>query len=71
MGITKDPKHKEKILELLKVADLGIQDIELQKLDIESLPKGNAKELKEKLIREVREEKKEYVSDVLTKHKKI
>jgi hypothetical protein len=42
--------------------DLGIQDIELQKLDIESLPKGMPKELKEKLIREVREEKKEYVS---------
>ena len=39
MGITKDPKHKEKILELLKAADLGIQDIELQKLDIESLPR--------------------------------
>ena len=28
------------------------------------------KELKEKLIREVQEKKKEYVSDVLTKHKK-
>jgi AAA15 family ATPase/GTPase len=70
MGKTEDPKHKVKILELLKAADLGIQDIELQKLDIESLPKGMPKELKDKLIREVREEKKEYVSDVLTKHKK-
>ena len=70
MGKTEDPKHKLKILELLKAADLGIQDIELQKLDIESLPKGMPKELKDKLIREVREEKKEYLSDVLTKHKK-
>ena len=42
MGITKDPKHKEKILELLKAADLGIQDIELQNLTLESLPR-NAK----------------------------
>lgn len=70
MGVTEDPDHKFKILELLKAADMGILDIELQKLDINSLPKGMPKELKEKIIREVREEKQEYVSDVLTKHKK-
>ncbi len=70
MGRTEDPKHKMKILELLKAADLGIQDIELQKLDINNLPKGMPKELKDKIIKEVREEKQEYVSDVLTKHKK-
>lgn len=71
MGKTEDPDHKVKILELLKAADLGIHDIELQKLDIESLPKGMPKELKDKIIREIREEKKEFVSDVLTKHKKF
>lgn len=70
MRKTEDPEHKAKILELLKAADLGIQDIELQKLDIDSLPKGLPKELKDKIIREVREENKEYVSDVLTMHKK-
>jgi AAA15 family ATPase/GTPase len=70
MGKTEDPKHKAKILELLKAADLGIQDIELQKLDLDSLPKGMPKELKDKIISEVRDEKKEFVSDVLTKHKK-
>lgn len=67
---TEDPEHKFKILELLKAADMGILDIELLKLDINSLPKGMPKELKEKIIREVREEKQENVSDVLTKHKK-
>ncbi len=70
MSKTEDPKHKSRILELLNAADLGIQDIELQKLDIDSLPKGMPKELRDKLIREVREENKEYISDVLTKHKK-
>ncbi len=67
---TEDPKHKAKILELLKAADLGIQDIKLQKLDIDSLPKGMPKELRDKISREVSEEKKEFVSDVLTTHKK-
>ena len=70
MGKTEDPKHKAKILELLKAADLGIQDIKLQKLDIDSLPKGMPKELRDKIIREVSEEKKEFISDVLTTHKK-
>lgn len=70
MGKTEDPEHKTKILELLKAADLGIQDIKLQKLDIGSLPKGMPKELRDKIIREVNEDKKEFVSDVLTTHKK-
>ena len=71
MGRTEDPKHKAKILELLKAADLGIQDIKLQKLEIESLPRGMPKELRDRITREVNEEKKEYVSDVLTIHKKF
>lgn len=70
MGKIEDPKHKAKILELLKAADLGIQDIKLQKLDIDSLPKGMPKEIRDKIIREVSEEKKEFVSDILTTHKK-
>lgn len=70
MKKTEDPAHKLKILELLKAADLGIQDIELQKLDLDSLPNSMPKELKEKIIREVKEENKQFFSDVLTKHKK-
>jgi AAA15 family ATPase/GTPase len=70
VGKTEDPTHKIKILELLKAADLGIQDIKLQKLDLDSLPKGMPKEIKDKIIREDSEEQAEFISDVLTTHKK-
>ena len=40
MNRTKDPIHKAQILNLLKAADLGIQDIQLQNLEIDKLPKG-------------------------------
>jgi AAA15 family ATPase/GTPase len=70
MGKTEAPTHKIKILELLKAADLGIQDIKLQKLDLDSLPKGMPKEIKDKIIREANEEQADFFSDVLTTHKK-
>lgn len=70
MSRTEDPIHKAKILDLLKAADLGIQDIKLQKLDIDKLPKDMSKELRDKIIKEVNEEKTEFISDVLTTHKK-
>ena len=35
MRKTEDPTHKSKILELLKAADLGIQDIKIQQLDVD------------------------------------
>jgi AAA15 family ATPase/GTPase len=67
---SENPHHRIKILDLLKAADFGIQDIKLQKLDIDSLPKPMPNELKNKIIKEVNEERKEYISDVLTIHKK-
>ena len=70
MNRTKDPIHKAQILNLLKAADLGIQDIQLQNLEIDKLPKGISDELKAKIIKEVNENKKELISDVLTTHKK-
>jgi AAA15 family ATPase/GTPase len=63
---TKIPAHKEKILRLLKAADLGIQDIKLQKMDIESLPKG----MRDEIIRSMKEENAELADEVLTIHKK-
>ena len=66
---TKEPKTKLRILELLKAADLGIQDIRLELLDIEKLPKDLPKEIRERLIRESKEENSEIVSDVLTSHR--
>lgn len=70
LGKTEDPLHKTKILDLLKAADLSIQDIHLQKLDIDKLPKEMPKELRDKIIKESKDEKTEFVSDVLTTHKK-
>ena len=70
MSKTEDPIHKVKILNLLKAADLGIKDINLQKLDIDKLPKDLPKNLKEKILKEIHEENAKYVSDVLTMHKK-
>lgn len=70
MSQTENPARKAKILELLKAADLGIQDIQLQKLDSDKLPKDMPKELKDKISKELNEEQAEFVSDVLTVHKK-
>lgn len=66
-----DPNQKANILNLLKAADLGIQDIKLEKIDIEDLPKDMPKELKERIIKEVKDEKREFLSDILTLHKKF
>jgi len=71
MGKTKDPNNKLKILELLKAADLGIQDIKLEMLDIEQLPNEMPKELRDKIIKDSKEENAEYFSDILTSHKKF
>jgi AAA15 family ATPase/GTPase len=71
MGKTQEPKHKQKILELLKAADLGIQDIRLEKLDIEKLPTDMPKELREMILKRSKEDNAEFFSDILTSHKKF
>lgn len=71
MSKTKDALHKQKMLELLKAADLGIQDIKLEMLDINSLPKDMPKELRDKVIKESKEENAEFFSDIITTHKKF
>lgn len=70
MNKTESPTQKIKILELLKAADFGIQDIQLQKLDVDRLPKGIPKEMRDEIIREMKEENAEFIADVLTTHKK-
>lgn len=67
---TNNPEHKEKILNLLKAADLGIQDIKLEMLDIEKLPKDMPKDMREKILKETKEDNAQFVSDILTSHKK-
>ena len=70
MNKTKDPLSKEKIVELVKVADLGIQDIKLKYLDVNNLPENMPKGIKDKIIKESTEENREFYTDVLTFHKK-
>ena len=71
MGLAKDPKQKQKFLALLKAADLGIQDISLQLLDIDNIPNNVPQELRDMLIRQLKEGKGEVVTDILTYHKKF
>jgi uncharacterized protein len=71
MGRTKDLKHRTKILELLKVADLGIQDISLEVLDVTKLPKDMPQALKDMISKKAKDEEAEFISDVLTTHKKF
>lgn len=67
----KDANFKNKILELLKAADLGIQDIQVEMLDLDKLPSNMPKELKEFIIKKSEEDEgAEFLSDVLTSHKK-
>lgn len=69
MGRTKDPGHKQKILDLLKAADLGIQDIKLETLDLDKLPKDMPKDIKDDIIKQSKENNSVFASDILTTHK--
>ena len=70
MEKTKDPKSKEGILQLLTHADLGIEDVDLQPLDLERIPPGMPKELREMIERAILQEGRDVYSDVLTTHRK-
>jgi AAA15 family ATPase/GTPase len=70
LGKTKDNNNKKRILELLKSADLGIQDIKLEMEEIAKFPKDMPIGLTSWMIRASKEENSEIVSDVLTTHKK-
>lgn len=70
MKRTDDPELKQKHLEFLQRADLDIQDISLERLDLSQLPKDMPREIRELLERKVTDEKEQLVSDVLTSHKK-
>lgn len=68
---SQNPADKLKMLELLKAADLGIHDIKFNKLDANKLPKDMSKEIRERIIKEMKEKNAEIVSDILTSHKKF
>lgn len=53
---TEDPNYKKEILNLLKAADLGITDIQIQTLEIEDLPKDLPEEIRSKIIKDLKED---------------
>ncbi len=71
MGKTQEADHKKQILELLKAADLGIQDISIEKIDLNNFPPDLPKDQKDFLSKKIKEENFEVFSDVLTSHKKF
>ena len=50
---------------------MGIQDIKLEMLDITKLPQEMPKELREIILKKSKEDKTEFVTDILTTHKKF
>ncbi len=70
VGRSEDRTEKTKILELLKAADLEIVNVEVQKLDLNALPKNMPKELKEMILEKSKDEDTQFFSDVLTTRKK-
>jgi len=70
MSRTNDPRNKKKILDLLNVADLSIQDVKIEIIDMNALPKDLPKELFDKILKESKNEDVEFYSDILTFHKK-
>ncbi len=70
MQKTEDAFLKKKILELLAVADLGIHDITLERFDPENLPADMPQSLKELIRKKISEENTEFISDILTTHRK-
>lgn len=66
---SKDPIFKGKILELLKAADLGIQDVQVETVDLEDLPDDMPKELRDYIVKKSKDEGAEIVFDISTVHK--
>lgn len=70
MGRTRDDQTKQQIIDLLKKADLGIEDLALKILDPDNIPAGLPKELREIIELKLQEEEGEVFMDILTTHKK-
>lgn len=63
--------YKKAAIEFLKAADLGIEDLLLQKLDVDNLPSNIPTALKEFILKRKKEENDaDFFSDLLTIHKK-
>jgi AAA15 family ATPase/GTPase len=70
MGRTQDEGIKKEILTMLRQADLGIEDVELEYLDLDKLPKDMPREMRKKLEEVIKKENGAVFSDVITMHRK-
>lgn len=71
MSLLDDKNDKKKILKLLKAADLSIDDLEVEKLDLNQMPDKMPKSLKEVLTKESKENNKIFFTDVRTTKRKF
>ncbi len=70
MRRSEDIHFKQKILDLLQAADFGIQDLHVEKVDADDLPKNMPKDLREKMMKDIKDGNAQYYSDVYTTHRK-
>jgi uncharacterized protein len=70
MSRTQSPAFKAQILGLLKVADLGIEDIALEPLDLSKLPEDMPVKMKRMIEKKMKDDDTNFISDVLTTHRK-
>ncbi|APQ19417.1 abortive infection protein [Maribacter hydrothermalis] len=70
MSRLENKNDKNKILKLLKAADLNIDDVKAEKLDINKMPENMPKGLRELIIKEAKEDGKVVFTDVTTTKKK-
>lgn len=70
MGRTQDEMMKKEILEMLRQADLGIEEVELEHLDLAKLPKDMPREMRKNLEDVLKKENGAVFSDVITIHRK-
>lgn len=71
MSLLDDKNKKGKILNLLQAADLSIDDLEVEKLDVNQMPDNMPKSLKEILTKELKENNKIFFTDVRTTKRKF
>jgi hypothetical protein len=67
---TKTPADKQKLLTLMKDADLGIQDIEVELMTEDNIPTHYPPSLRNKIITDIKQGNIERVNDILLSHRK-
>lgn len=68
---TESPDGKKKIIALLKDADLGIQDVEVEFMSEDKIPENYPLEYRKQLIKEIKEGKNRHITDILLSHRKF